>query len=326
MRRREFIGLVGGAAAAWPFAARGQQPAMPVVGFLNAASPAAYAPMVAAFRKGLTETGYVEGRNVVIEYRWAEGRHDRLPAMAAELVRRQVAVIAATSTPAAPAAQAATSTIPIVFTTGSDPIQMGLVASLNQPKGNVTGVTALGVELSSKRLELLHELVPKATIVAVLVNPTNTFAETEEKNLQEVARTLGLQLHVLHASTESDFEAVFATLGQLQAGGLVIGTDPFFISRGEQLGTLAVRHAVPAVSQSREFAVAGGLVSYGVDLTEVYRLAGVYTGRILKGDKPADLPVQQATKIEMYINLKTAKALGTEVSLPLLGRANGVIE
>ncbi|HKN10267.1 MAG TPA: ABC transporter substrate-binding protein, partial [Pseudomonadota bacterium] len=265
MKRRGFIALLGGAAA-WPLAARAQQPAMPVIGFLNSASSGPYGPMVAAFRQGLKETGYVEGENVAIEYRWAGGQYDRVPAMAAELVRRQVAAIVA-NTPGVLAVKAATTTIPIVFTTGSDPVQIGLVASLSRPGGNITGVTTLNVEVAPKRLELAHELVPAATIIAVLVNPTNPSTDTELAELQAAARALGLQLHILHASTERDFDTVFATLPQVRAGVLVIsGTDTFLISRSEQLATLTVRHAVPTIFQFREFAAAGGLMSYGGSL------------------------------------------------------------
>jgi putative tryptophan/tyrosine transport system substrate-binding protein len=325
MRRREFITLLGGTAA-WPLAARAQQPVMPVIGFLNGASPEGYAPYVAAFHQGLKEAGYVEGQNVAIEYRWAQGQYDRLPALAADLVRRQVAVIAVGTNPAAPAAKAATATIPIVFTTGLDPVQEGLVASLNRPGGNLTGVTALAVEVGPKGLELLHELVPAATVIALLVNPTNPSAEALSSDLQTAARTLGLQLHILRASTERDFDRVFATLLQLRAGGLVIGTDGFFNTQSEQLATLTVRHAVPAIFPFREFTAAGGLMSYGVSIRDLYRLVGVYTGRILGGEKPADLPVHRATKVELIINLKTAKALGLTFPITLLGRADEVIE
>jgi ABC-type uncharacterized transport system substrate-binding protein len=327
MRRREFLGGLGAAAAALPVAALAQQPGKPVIGFLNAASAKGYARPLSAFLKGLSEAGYVDGQNVAIEYRWAEDRGDRLPAMAADLIRRQVAVIAATTTQAALAAKAATTTIPIVFETASDPVRLGLVASLNQPGGNVTGVTQTNVEVAPKRLQILHELAPTATSMALLVYSANpVLAEANTKELQAAARTLGLELHVLTANTESDFDGVFAKLVQLRAGGLVIGSDPFFTSRSEQLAALTVRHAVPAVYAWREFAVAGGLLSYGAAITEAYRLAGNYTGRVLKGEKPADLPVQQVTKVELIINLKTAKALGITVPNTLIGRADEVIE
>jgi putative tryptophan/tyrosine transport system substrate-binding protein len=326
VRRRDFIKVIAGSTALWPLAVRAQQPAMPVIGFINAAPAQSYGPQLAAFLKGLDEKGYVDGRNVTIEYRWAEGHIDRLPSMAADLVRRQVTVIAATTTPAALAAKAATTTIPIVFTTVGDPVQLHLVTSLNRPGGNVTGVTQLNVEVAPKRLELLHQLVPTASVMALLVNPTNPNSETNTKDLQAAARTLGLELHVVNASTERDFDAVFAKLIQLRAGGLVTGAGDLFSSRSEQLAALALRHAVPTIYQSRDFAVAGGLLSYGTDFRETYRLAGNYTGRVLKGEKPADLPVQQATKVEFYINLKTAKALGLNVPAAMQARADEMIE
>jgi len=328
MRRREFILALGGAAAAWPLAARAQQPAIPVIGLLASESPDPTADRVRAFREGLGETGYVEGRNVAIEYRWAEGHNDRLLPLAADLVRRQVSVIAAPgSTPGALAAKAATTTIPIVFVTGADPIAAGFVQSLSRPGGNATGVTTLNVEVGPKRLQLLHELVPAASTMALLVNPTNpTLADALVRDAQAAARPLGLQLHVLHARAVQDFDTVFATLEQLRAGALVIGADTYFNSRVEQLAELTVRHAVPTIYQLRAFAAAGGLMSYGGSITDAYRLAGIYTGRILKGEKPADLPVQQATKVELFINLKTANMLGLTVPTPLLGRADEVIE
>jgi putative ABC transport system substrate-binding protein len=327
MRRREFISLLGGAAA-WPLSARAQQSAKPVIGFLSSASSDLYSDRLRTFRQGLKEAGYLEGQNVEIEYRWAEGHNDRLPGLAAELVQRQVAVItAAGGTPSALAAKAATATIPIVFGVAVDPVEVGLVASLNRPGGNLTGVTNLNAEVGPKRLELVHELLPAATNVAVLVDPTSpTLAEAFLRGLQAAAQAFGVQLHVLHASTQGDLDTVFATLAQLRTSALVIGPGTLFAGRSKGLGALTVRHAMPTVFQYREFAAAGGLMSYGADETEYYRLVGIYVGRILKGEKPGDLPVQQATKVELIINLKTAKALGLTVPLPLLGRADEVIE
>jgi putative tryptophan/tyrosine transport system substrate-binding protein len=328
MKRREFITLLGRTAAVWPLSARAQQPAMPVIGFLNAGPRDGSANFVAAFRRGLSQTGHVEGRNVTIEYRWADGRYDRLPELAADLVRRQVTVIAAPgSTAGALAAKAATTTIPIIFAIGTDPIAAGLVHALNQPGGNVTGVNTLNVEVGPKRLELLHEVVPTATIVALLVNPTNPgITEVLLRDAQATASALRLQVHVLNAKTEGEMEAAFAALLQLQATALVIGPDQFFNTRVEQLAALTVHHAVPAVYEGREFTAACGLMSYGHSIMDGYQLAGVYTGRILNDEKPADLPVQQATKVELYINLKSAKTLGIMFPLSLLGRADEVIE
>ena len=327
MRRREFISLIGSVAAIWPLAARAQQSAMPVVGFVNAASPKSYAPLLSAFLKGLSEAGFVDGHNVSIEYRWAEGRVDQLPAMVADLVHRRVAVIAATGTPAALAVRAATTTIPTVFETAADPVRLGLVASLNQPGANVTGVTSLLMVVGSKRLELLHELVPTARVMALLVNPANpNVAEINSKELEAAARTLGLELHVLNASTDGDFDAVFTKLPQLHAGGLVISPDPFFTSQSEQLAALTIHHAVPTIHYNPEFVAAGGLLSYGAGSADAYRQAGNYTGRVLRGEKPGDLPVQQATKVELHINLKTAKALGITFPESILQRADEVIE
>jgi putative ABC transport system substrate-binding protein len=326
MQRRDFIKLLGGAAGVWPLAARAQQSVMPVVGFLNGSSPAGYARMVAAFRRGLKETGYIEGQNVAIEYRWAEGHLDRLPALAADLVRRQVSVIAATSTPANLVAKNATSTIPIVFTTGSDPVRFGLVTNLARPCGNVTGVTQMSVEILPKRIELAHELVPTATVIAVLVNPTDPLADFEVRDAQAAALTLGLKLQVLRASTEAEINDAFTAVLELRAGVFVIATSVLFNGHIEQMAALATRHLVPTIYEYRQFVTAGGLLSYGPELTDSYRLAGVYTGRILKGEKPAELPVQQATKIELFINLKTAKALSLIVPPALLARADEVIE
>src|SRR5216684_2197952 len=330
MKRREFIRLVGGAAPLMlrPIAARAQQPANPLIGWLSNASPDVYTVRLDAFRQGLKQVGYIEGQNLDIEYRWAEGQNDRLPILAAELVQRQVAVIAAAGgTPAALAAKAATQTIPIVFAVSVDPVEIRLIASLNQPGGNLTGITNLNVEVGPKRLELLRELIPTATIIALLVNPTSpSIAEGFLRALQPAARALGLQLHVLNASTDRDFDPVFATMVQLRADALVISPDTFFNTRIERLAMLSLHHAVPAIYQYRPFVAAGGLISYGSDQTEYYRLIGTYTGKILKGEKPAGLPVVQSTKVELIINLKTAKALGINVPLSLLGRADEVIE
>jgi ABC-type uncharacterized transport system substrate-binding protein len=326
MKRRTFITLLGGAATAWPLAVRAQQSAMPVIGVLDGRSADESTPLVAALRRGLNETGFVEGRNVAIEHHWAHGQYDRLPALAADLVRRQVTVIATSGNASALAAKTATATIPIVFLTGADPVQAGLVASLSRPGGNLTGVTSLGVELGPKRLELLHELVPAATTIAILVNPANRSAEIQVRDMQAAARTLGLELHILQASTEREIDAAFAALTRLRAGALVISPEAFFNSRSEQLAALTVRHAVPAIYTYREFAAAGGLMSYGGSITDSYRQAGIYVGRILKGEKPADLPVQQSAKVGLIINMKTAKALGLTVPFALLGRADEVFE
>jgi ABC-type uncharacterized transport system substrate-binding protein len=325
--RREFITLLGGVAVTTvPLAARAQQAVMPVVAFLNSSSPDGYVPMVAAFRQGLKEAGYLEGQNVAVEYRWAEGKYDRVPEIALELVGRQVAVIVA-NTPGVLALKAAIRTTPIVFTTSADPVQIGLVASISRPGGNITGATTLAVELAPKRLELAHELVPTASVIAALINPTNrNTAEPQLRDLQAAAHTFGLQLRIVHASIDRDFDTVFANLAQLRPGALVISNDAFFNGRIQQLAELSLRHAVPAVFENREFVAAGGLMSYGGSLPDAYRLAGVYAARILKGEKPGELPVQQSTKIQMFLNLKTAKALGIPVPLPLLARADEVIE
>jgi putative ABC transport system substrate-binding protein len=326
MRRRDFIKIIAGSAIAWPLAARAQQPAMPMVGFLGGESPDLFAGRLRAFRQGLDEAGFVESRNVAIEYRWARGEYDRLPVLAADLVRQSVTVTVATTTPALLAAKAATMTIPIVFLTGSDPVGAGLVASLNRPGGNMTGVSNLTVETGAKQMELLHELVPAATLIALLVNPANpVLADTLSRDLQTAARAMRQQILVVSASTESDVDAAFATLVEQKVGALVVGNDPFFNARPNQLVALAARHAVPAIYPYREFAAAGGLMSYGSNLADTYRLVGVYTGRILNGEKPANLPIQQ-TKVEFVINLRTAKALGLTFPITLLGRADEVIE
>jgi putative ABC transport system substrate-binding protein len=327
MRRREFVSLLG-AATAWPLAAYGQQAAkLPILGFVGSDSPDPYAILLRAFRVGLKATGFTDGQNVAIEYRWAEGHNDKLPALTADLVARQVAVIVAPTTPSVLAAKAATKTIPIVFFTAGDPVDLGLVASLSRPDSNLTGATTLTLEVGPKWLQLMHEMVPNATSLALLVNPTSpNLAQTQSRDLQAAARSRGLQLHVLRASTEQEFDTVFASVSQLGAGGLVISSDSFFFSRSDQLAALAVRHAVPTIFGFREFVAAGGLMSYGGSLTESFRWVGVYAGRILKGEKLASLPVQQSTRIELFINLKTAQALGLEVPPTLLTRADDVIE
>jgi ABC-type uncharacterized transport system substrate-binding protein len=328
IRRRKFLATLGGAAVAWPFAAPAQQPAMPVIGFLNAASPGPLRRQIAAFHEGLKESGYVEGQNVAVEYRWAEGQYDRLPALAADLVRRQVSVIVAGGgAPAVLAAKAATTTIPIVFTAGGDPIASGLVPSLNRPGGNITGVYHFATGLEAKRLGLLHEMVPKATTIAVLVNPKfRKEAESQLRDVQEAAASLDVQLVVVRANAESDFDAAFSTVVQQRSGALLVCASPFFNTRREQLVVLAARHALPTIYEWRDFADAGGLMSYGTSLADAYRQAGVYAGRILKGAKPADLPIVQATRFEFVINLSTAKALGLTVPDQLLARADEVIE
>jgi len=325
MRRREFITLVGSAAAAWPMTARAQQPAMPVIGYLSTGSRESDPVNLAAFRQGLGEIGYVESQNVTIEYRWAESHYDRLSAMADDLVRRPVTAIAAIGgTPTALAAKAATSTIPVVFYIGIDPVEFGLVASLNRPGGNMTGVVSH--ELVAKRIEVLHELVPKAAVVAVLVNPTNSYTESETRAAHEGARSLGLRLHFLRASTVSEIDAVLGTLDEIRAGTLLISADLFLFDRRPQIVALAAQHGLPAIYAWRECATAGGLMSYGTSPIEAYRLVGVYAGRFLKGAQPADLPVQQNEKVEFVINLKTANALGLTFPISLLGRADEVIE
>jgi putative ABC transport system substrate-binding protein len=327
MKRREFITLLGGAVAARPLAARAQQPSMPVIGFLGAPSPAPYARYVAALHRGLKEAGYVEGRNLMIEYRWAEGQYDRLPALAADLVSQHVAVIVPIGgVPATVAAKAATSATPIVFNLGADPVELGLVAGFNRPGGNMTGVMNLGVELEAKRLELLRELVPTSALIAALINPSNTQAKTQSREVQAAARAIHQQVVILSASTEHEVETAFATIVQKGARALLVGGDAFFTSQPALLVALAERHAIPAIYAWRSFVDAGGLMSYGPNLSDVYRQQGIYVGAVLKGKKPADLPVVQSTKFELVINLKTAKVLGLDVPLSMLMRVDEVIE
>jgi putative tryptophan/tyrosine transport system substrate-binding protein len=326
MRRRDFVTLLGGSAIAWPLAVQAQQRPMPVVGFVNAASPSGSYPPLPAFLKGLGETGFVEGRNVTIEYRWAEGHYERLPALIADLVQHKVSVIAATGTPAAVAAKTATATIPIVFEMGSDPVELGLVASLSQPGDNVTGVGNFTSELGSKQLGLLHELVPRTTTIAALFNPNSASTEKLLRDAEAAARVLGLQLIVLKASTEEEIEKVFATMAPQGAGALLVGIDSFFVARRDQIIALAARNKLPAIYGWREFVVSGGLMSYGTDFADAYHQAGIYTGRILRGEKPADLPVQRSTKFEFVINSKTAKALGIDVPNSMQLLATEVIE
>jgi putative ABC transport system substrate-binding protein len=327
IRRREFIAGLG--AAAWPLAAGAQRPAKPVIGFLSGQSPDTSAHLVAAFLRGLSETGYAEGRDVTIEYRWALGQIDTLPALAADLVSRQVAVIAATAgggTPASLAAKAATTRIPIVFTSGNDPVEIGLVSSLNRPGGNITGVTFLSAALGSKRIELLRDLVPRASGIAVLSNPNSPIAARQLREVQEAARAVGEHITILNASDIQEIDAAFEMLGQIRSSALLVGADPFFFSRREQFAALTARYAIPALFEDRDFTVAGGLMSYGASVSDAVRLVGVYTGRILKGEMPGDLPVMQPTKFELVINLKTAKALGLTVPETLLATADEVIQ
>jgi len=325
MRRRAFIAGLGGAAA-WPMVALGQQPAMPVIGFLSARSPEESGDLVAGFRRGLDEEGYAEDKNVAIEYRWAEARFDRLPALATDLVGRRVAVVVAVTTPAALAAKATIASIPIVFVAGGDPVNLGLVAGLSRPGGNVTGVSVITFELLPKRLELIRDLVPDVTRIGLLINPTNAVADLLTRQVAEVANSLQRDIVVVRAAHQTEFDAAFASLVQQRAGALLVSPDPFFNGHSEELGALAARYAIPAIAEVRAFAAAGGLVSYGTIFADAYRQAGIYTGRILKGASPTNLPVMQATRVNLVINLKSAKALGLTIPLPLLGRADEVIE
>jgi putative ABC transport system substrate-binding protein len=326
MKRRDLLAMAC-AAAAWPLAGRAQRPGTPLVGYLCPESPAPFASRIRAFRDGLAEAGYAEGRNVAIEYRWAEGRYDRLPALAADLAARRVdAMVAPGGAPVALAAKAASRTIPIVFEMGGDPVALGVVGSLSRPDGNLTGVSSLSVEASLKRLELLHELMPSVATLAAVANPTSPTADVQVRNLQAAAGTFGLRVHVLPASTEDQFEGVFAAASQLRAGGLVFASDPFFAFRSQRLAELASRHALPAITQTRDFTAAGGLMSYGGDFVQSHRQTGVYVGRVLNGEKPSDLPVQRVTKLELSINMATARAFGIAVPLSLLARADDVVE
>jgi putative ABC transport system substrate-binding protein len=330
MRRRQFIAALGGAwslSALWPFNTYAQKQSLPIVGFVNFASPTTYDRQLAAFLKGLKETGYVDGQNVMIEYRWAMGQSDKLPGLIDELIHKQVTIIAATSTPASVAAKRATSTIPIVFETGSDPVRLGLVDSLSRPGGNITGVTQATVEMAAKRLQLLHQVVPSVTVMGLLSDPRNPgIADVQKDEVSAAASTLGVTLHIVHATSDAELDAAFARLHELKVGGVVIGGGPFFVSKAPQIAALSARYALPSIFELRDFVAAGGLLSYGSDITDAYRLAGVYVGRVLNGAKPADLPVEQATKIEFYINLKTAKALDVTVPAALQARADEMIE
>ena len=327
MRRRNFIKGIAGSTIAWPFAARAQQPAIPVIGFLTGGTPAGYAPYAAAFRQGLKEAGYIEGQNVAIEYRWAEGQNDRLPALAGDLVGRPAALIAAGGVQAALAAKAATTTIPIVFEGGADPVELGLVTSLNQPGGNITGVSNFSTVLVAKQIELLRETVPNSAVISVLVNPTSpSLTQFTARDAQAAGRSLGTQINILNASTKDQIDTAFASFARERPDALLIGSDSFFFSRRVQLATLAARHAIPSICPYREFPAAGGLMSYGADVVDAYRLTGVYTGKILKGAQPAELPVVQPAKFELVINLTTAKALGLTIPPTLLARATEVIE
>jgi ABC-type uncharacterized transport system substrate-binding protein len=327
MNRRDFLSVLSGAAAAWPLAARGQQQTRPVIGYLNVESSERYREMTTAFLRGLQQGGYTEGQNVSIEFRWGDGDSRRLPALAADLVQKRVDVIAATSTPASLAAKEATASIPIVFETAADPVRLGLVSSLSRPAGNITGVTQTNVEVAAKRLEVIHELLPNATAIGLLINPGDpSLAEPQIQDFQTAARALGLQLRIVNVHSDNDLESAIANIHELHIDGIVVSTDPFFTSRPEELAKLTLRYRVPAISKGREFAAAGGLLSYGADTLDAYRLAGAYTARVLKGEKPADLPVQQATKVELYVNLRTAKLFGIAVPLPISGRADELIE